>query len=275
MKLDDYAIQQLAPYLTGHKDHGANLTGRELVELFNRYGGFRDVYDNGLPTIHKGLNTAKKTYAEDRLKKLNGRDELPTLIEEIIEKSNWKEKCADEINNILSPCNYNISKCDGKYVVSGLIVKKKPTITNTAKFEKIQSNILATLDKAKISITVAVAWFTDDILYKKLIEKKEQGVDVRVVINNDGVNKKHGIDISELNVVKIKGERGGIMHDKFCVIDNQIVISGSYNWTDNAELRNAENINITENDNALATNYSLEFNKLWNSGNKEKTSNKS
>ena len=32
------------------------------------------------------------------------------------------------------------------------------------------------------------------------------------------------------------------MHEKFCVIDNQIVISGSYNWTDNAELRNAEHI---------------------------------
>ena len=58
MKLDDYAIQQLAPYLTGHKDHGANLTGRELVELFNRYGGFRDVYDNGLPVIQKRLNNS-------------------------------------------------------------------------------------------------------------------------------------------------------------------------------------------------------------------------
>lgn len=275
MKLDNYAIQQLAPYMTGHKDHGANFTGRELVDLFNKYGNLRDVYDNGLPVIQKGLNTAKKTYAEDRLRKINDNDELPALIEEIIERSTWKDKCAEEINDIISPCNYNISKNGDKYVVSGLIIKKKPIITNTAKFERIQSDILSTLDKAKISITVAVAWFTNDILYQKLVEKKEQGVDVRVIINNDGVNKKHGIDISQLNVVKVRGERGGIMHNKFCVIDNQIVISGSYNWTDNAELKNAENINITENDNELATNYSLEFNKLWNSGNKEKTSNKS
>ena len=61
MKLDDYAIQQLAPYMTGHKDHGANYSGRELVELFNKHGGFRDVYNNGLPKIQEGLNTAKKT----------------------------------------------------------------------------------------------------------------------------------------------------------------------------------------------------------------------
>ena len=275
MKIDNYAIQQLAPYMTGHKDNGANFTGRELVDLFNKYGDLRDVYDNGLPIIQKGLNTAKKTYAEDRLKKINNSDELPALIEEIIERSVWKDKCAEEINDILSPCNYNISKKGDKYVVSGLIIKKKPIITNTAKFDRIQSDILSTLDKAKISITVAVAWFTNEILYKKLVEKKKQCVDVRVIINNDGVNKKHGIDISRLNVVKVKSERGGIMHNKFCVIDNQIVISGSYNWTDNAELKNAENINITENDNELATNYSIEFNKLWKSGDKKDTSNKS
>ncbi|MBO5631692.1 MAG: DUF1669 domain-containing protein, partial [Aeriscardovia sp.] len=142
-------------------------------------------------------------------------------------------------------------------------------IINAAKFENIQSNILATLDKAQISIVVAVAWFTNENLYNKLKEKKNQGVDVRVVLNNDGINKKHGIDISQLNVVEVKSERGGIMHDKFCVIDNQIVITGSYNWTDNAELRNAENVNITENDNSLATKYSLEFNKLWHQGKKE------
>lgn len=270
MKLDDYAIQQLAPYMTGHKDHGANYSGRELVELFNKHGDFRDVYNNGLPKIQEGLNTAKKTYAEDRLKKLNGNDNLSFLIEDIIEKSNWKEKCAEEINTILSACNYNVFKQGDKYKISGLIIKKKPEIKNAAKFENIQSNILTTLDKAQISIVVAVAWFTNENLYNKLKEKKNQGVDVRVVLNNDGINKKHGIDISQLNVVEVRSERGGIMHDKFCVIDNQIVITGSYNWTDNAELRNAENVNITENDNSLATKYSLEFNKLWNQGKKEK-----
>lgn len=31
MKLDNYALQQLAPFMTGHKDHGANFTGRELL----------------------------------------------------------------------------------------------------------------------------------------------------------------------------------------------------------------------------------------------------
>lgn len=270
MKLDDYAIQQLAPYMTGHTDHGANFTGRELISIFNKYGNFRDVYANGLPPIKEGQNTAKKTYAEDRLKKMNENEGLSSLIEEVISKSTWKEKCAAEINDIISEFGYNIENNDGSFKITGLRICKTPIIKNTAVFQKIQNDILQTLDKAQISIVVAVAWFTNDVLYKKLIEKKNQGVDVRVVINNDGINKKHGIDISGLNAVKVRSEQGGIMHEKFCVIDNQIVISGSYNWTDNAELRNAEHINITENDNQLATRFSLEFNKLYALGNKKK-----
>ena len=263
MKLDDCAMQQLAPYMTGHKEHGANFTGRELIEVFNKYGGFRDVYDKGLPTIDPGLNTSKKTYAEDRLKKMEGNNNLAFLIEEVILKSTWQEKCAEEINEIISACGYGIEGNEEGYKVSGLKISKKTVAKNTAVFQKIQNEILQTLDKAQVSIVVAVAWFTNDSLYEKLLEKKKQGVDVRVVINNDYINKRHGIELSDLDVKKVRSERGGIMHEKFCVIDNQIVISGSYNWTDNAELKNVEHINITENDNKLATKYTLEFNKLY------------
>ena len=267
MKLDNYAIQRLAPYMTGHNEYGANLSGRELVEFFNKFGGFRDVYDNknGLPNVNIGLNTSKKTYAEDRLSKMNDSEGLSLLIEEIISKANWPEKCADEINEIISACGYSIGKKCDKFSVLGIKRSKKLEVKNTAVFERIQKEILSTLDKAQLSIVLAVAWFTNKELYNKLVEKKEQGLDVRIIINKDGINKKVDLDFSLLNTKKVRSRNGGIMHEKFCVIDNQIVIVGSYNWTNNAELRNAENINITENDNPLATKYSLEFKKLWNS----------
>jgi phosphatidylserine/phosphatidylglycerophosphate/cardiolipin synthase-like enzyme len=51
------------------------------------------------------------------------------------------------------------------------------------------------------------------------------------------------------------------MHDKFCVIDNQVVVTGSYNWTNNAEFRNDENITI-EHDQAQATRFSVEYRRL-------------
>ena len=51
------------------------------------------------------------------------------------------------------------------------------------------------------------------------------------------------------------------MHDKFCVIDNQLVITGSYNWSDNAEFKNDENITI-EKDPNQASSFSEEFRRL-------------
>jgi cardiolipin hydrolase len=53
------------------------------------------------------------------------------------------------------------------------------------------------------------------------------------------------------------------MHHKFCVIDESIVITGSFNWTSQAVNFNQENILFYENK-EIAQKYITEFNKLWN-----------
>ena len=92
---------------------------------------------------------------------MNENEGLSSLIEEVISKSTWKEKCAAEINDIISACGYNIENNDGAFKITGLRICKTPIIKNTAVFQKIQNDILQTLDKAQISIVVAVAWFTN------------------------------------------------------------------------------------------------------------------
>ena len=52
------------------------------------------------------------------------------------------------------------------------------------------------------------------------------------------------------------------MHHKFCVIDNQKVITGSYNWSDNAENKNDENAAVMY-DYDRASDYSVEFRELF------------
>lgn len=51
------------------------------------------------------------------------------------------------------------------------------------------------------------------------------------------------------------------MHNKYCVIDNSVVITGSYNWTYYAENRNQENIVISS-DEDLVSQYKVGFNQL-------------
>jgi phosphatidylserine/phosphatidylglycerophosphate/cardiolipin synthase-like enzyme len=141
-------------------------------------------------------------------------------------------------------------------------VHKAEPVINEAHFQDIQNRILKALDNAEVSIIVVMAWFTNDALFQKLVEKHKQGLDVKLAIYDDGINKKHGVDITQFPHKKIKrGQRGGLMHNKFCVVDNQIVITGSYNWSDNAEFRNDENVTV-ENDPKQATKYSVEYRKL-------------
>jgi len=53
------------------------------------------------------------------------------------------------------------------------------------------------------------------------------------------------------------------MHEKFCVIDNVNTISGSYNWTENVEHKNDENVSIQIKDYKFASKYTKHFNEMW------------
>ena len=135
---------------------------------------------------------------------------------------------------------------------------------NEAYFADIERRIIDALDKAEATINVCVAWFTNPRLRDKLIEKKKEGVEVKVIIYKDGVNHSKGVDLSELTHKEYRGERGGIMHEKFCVIDNVITISGSYNWTLNAENKNDEDASFRFEDHKFASKYTRRFNEMWN-----------
>ena len=74
MKLSDYAINELIPYITGDNKTTVYKKGSELTKLFNSYG-FRDIYDfnkGGLPKLSdnkNGMNTSRSDYTKDRLTK--------------------------------------------------------------------------------------------------------------------------------------------------------------------------------------------------------------
>ena len=52
------------------------------------------------------------------------------------------------------------------------------------------------------------------------------------------------------------------MHHKFCIVDKEILLTGSYNWTKSAADRNQENLLVTE-DPKMVKAYLNEFEKLW------------
>jgi phosphatidylserine/phosphatidylglycerophosphate/cardiolipin synthase-like enzyme len=52
------------------------------------------------------------------------------------------------------------------------------------------------------------------------------------------------------------------MHNKYAIIDNEIVITGSFNWTSKAVSTNRENIVIIR-DRKIAADFTHNFDLLW------------
>jgi phosphatidylserine/phosphatidylglycerophosphate/cardiolipin synthase-like enzyme len=52
------------------------------------------------------------------------------------------------------------------------------------------------------------------------------------------------------------------MHHKFMVIDGEIVVTGSYNWSAAAEERNDENLVVIR-DRGVAEAFEREFERIW------------
>jgi DNA uptake protein ComE-like DNA-binding protein len=57
-------------------------------------------------------------------------------------------------------------------------------------------------------------------------------------------------------------ETGGVLHHKFVVVDGKRVLTGSYNWSQNAYERNWENAVLVTN-RTVAESFQLEFEYLW------------
>lgn len=124
----------------------------------------------------------------------------------------------------------------------------------------IQNRIQSLLFQAKSSIKIAVAWFTNDLLFQPLLLKLQTGVSVELVLNYDDINcsENNKVDFDKFvingGILRWnKSER--LLHTKYCIIDSCIVITGSYNWTNKAET-NDEDITVFI-DEASTTEYYL------------------
>ena len=134
-----------------------------------------------------------------------------------------------------------------------------------AYLEDIQDHLLKELRKAKKSIIVAVAWFTDKEIYELLCQMAGEGVKVEIMLINDAINRESGLNFKLLkskkgtiNFIGDGNDKDNIMHNKFCVIDDKTVITGSYNWSKRAQ-GNDENITIIKEDSELVSKFTEAF----------------
>lgn len=117
-----------------------------------------------------------------------------------------------------------------------------------SEFENIKDLIYTEIEKAKFIVWVAVAWFTDRDLANLLYTKAKQGVNIQLILNDDKINstlKDKLTEHFEVFFAPSNDKFDKLMHNKFCIIDLEKIIHGSYNWTNKAQYNN-ETISIID-----------------------------
>lgn len=119
--------------------------------------------------------------------------------------------------------------------------------------------ILKVINSARHDLRLAAYSFTSPKIVQALINAKQRGVDVRVVVDDSGPKSKSGV--AALNLLagahipaRINGEYA-IHHDKYIIVDGQHVQTGSFNYSQAAARANSENVIVVWHNPALAASY--------------------
>ena len=119
----------------------------------------------------------------------------------------------------------------------------------------------------KKTLDIAIFTFTRDSIAQAILDAHQRGLKIRC-IGDDGNSKVKGSDVRLLASVGIPCKTDNNarfhMHNKMAIIDNSVVITGSFNWTNQAINKNQDNILFIE-DKYIANQYTEYFNKIWNS----------
>ena len=126
----------------------------------------------------------------------------------------------------------------------------------------IEQQILTSMAAAVETIEMAAYAFTNENIAKALIDAVKRGVKVSLVMDKSQTKGSQASLHDELEkagtAIRLISPPGGIMHDKFIIVDGKNVEWGSYNYTGRAEETNFENATFMSNGN-LAQRYRSDF----------------
>lgn len=133
----------------------------------------------------------------------------------------------------------------------------------------LDSHLVSLIGTAQRTIDLADYDFDLKSVVDALVEAKRQGVVVRMITDTDTINNtkdeaiKNAFErLKAAGIPIVDDNRSAIMHDKFTVVDNQDVSTGSWNYTDGDTYRLNNWMGVFRSP-ELAANYTAEFEQLF------------
>jgi phosphatidylserine/phosphatidylglycerophosphate/cardiolipin synthase-like enzyme len=116
--------------------------------------------------------------------------------------------------------------------------------------------VVRALDAAKSTVFVQAYSFTNKPIAEALIHARKRGVVVHVILDKSNLTENYSDAdfLAHDGISTLVDARHAIAHNKIMIIDSEVVITGSFNFTKQAEEHNAENLLVIH-DRALAEKY--------------------
>jgi phosphatidylserine/phosphatidylglycerophosphate/cardiolipin synthase-like enzyme len=125
--------------------------------------------------------------------------------------------------------------------------------------------VVKAIGEAKKTIKVQAYSFTNTDIAKALVDASKRGVNVRVVLDKSQETEKYTSATFLANAgvpVRIDDEFA-IAHSKIMIMDDENIVTGSFNFTKAAEERNAENVLVIRGNKELAKLYVQNWQWRW------------
>lgn len=126
--------------------------------------------------------------------------------------------------------------------------------------------LLEYLASAKTKVDLCIYLLTEPILAKILIDLHKRNVKMRIITDGswDTTTRRQTQRLQE-HGIEIKHNRkgtGALMHHKFLVIDDSVLLTGSFNWTSKAVVSNYEAVLVTSVE-SVVKSFVNKFDELW------------
>ncbi|MEK7745368.1 MAG: phospholipase D-like domain-containing protein [Elusimicrobiota bacterium] len=129
--------------------------------------------------------------------------------------------------------------------------------------------LIKAIHKSKSTIDVAMFSFYHQGIADALLERKQKGVKIRLILDKGQTRnspvvaflKEEGFDM-RITAGRPGGQGMGVMHNKFGIFDGEMVETGSYNWSNNAENNNFEDTNFIT-DPPVISAFQGDFETIW------------
>lgn len=133
--------------------------------------------------------------------------------------------------------------------------------------DECAEQLITFINSAKSSVHVMIYSLTHDEITSALIQAKNRGLDVKVIIDNLQAGGESSDDETllaagvEVKIINLPGRN--IFHNKITIVDGQRFSTGSFNYSENADSGSAENLVIISSQ-KMSQRLEQEFQYYWN-----------